>query len=1059
MGGRLGKGIVGRDHPAGVLRAEIARAADSHGGLVLVTGESGIGKTTLVTDAADEARRRGALVVGGSCWDSESSPGYWPWVQVLRALRRAGTPDEWSAVRAVGGAPLAALLGEAPPTDRDDAEPAQSFALYDAVTGALVAACQSRPVVVVLDDLHWADPASLRLLEFAAQHTWFERLLLIGTYRDIEVEAPGHRLRPLLLPLLAKASTLTLTGLDRDEVGVLIARTSGLEPERALVDEVHRRTGGNPFFVEQTARLWRADGAISGIAPGVSAAVGRRLSLLPERVVEVLTVAAVLGREFHRQVLAACATAPAAEIDRLLDAAVAARLVVTRGDGAFGFAHDLVRETLYEALGDAQRRRRHAAVIRAVDPAGALADRLPPADLARHAYLAGGDLEPGRAVDLLVAAARDAGARLATEESAVHYRRALELVDGPRRRAMIALEFGSELHHLSDRAEAWRHIDEAARIAREFDEPDLLGRVAVTAYRHTGPHSRRVQAVADLVREAHARAVGGSGPALDAAPLDRLVAELIEGSERRARHGRDDEALAFSLWARHDTMWGPGTAREREAVVREIAEVARRSGDRDGELFAASLRWVTMVEQGDPRYHDQLHTFVAMGQQLDIPRYRLATVVDRAIIAAFRGEFDRADTLLDEVPSHGDQGHPDFLFMTHHLRWARLALQGRFDEMDAVLAPLSKGDHPYIDLIRAITAIERADVEPAVRHVAEIEASGQPYPGSVRPLWLRLRAQVAAATGDPAASGEVRGALAPHRDEWVVSMYGCDISGPASLWIAMVDAAQGRWDDAVAGFTAARESADRLQARPWSVIAGAGLSHALAARGAAGDATTAEAVRKEVTREATRLGMGHVLARLRSVPAGPETGPAPAFVPEFRREGAVWRLGYAGAVVHLPDAKGLRDLHLLLSQPDVDIPAAHLLDPAAGPELVAARQMGGDPILDDEAKVRYRRHLAQMDEAIDRAAGRGDRRRAASLEAERVALLDELRAAGGLAGRSRRLGDQAERARKTVTARIRDTLRRLDERHPTLAAHLRDAVSTGSTCRYAPPEPVAWRLH
>jgi len=172
----------------------------------------------------------------------------------------------------------------------------------------------------------------------------------------------------------------------------------------------------------------------------------------------------------------------------------------------------------------------------------------------------------------------------------------------------------------------------------------------------------------------------------------------------------------------------------------------------------------------------------------------------------------------------------------------------------------------------------------------------------------------------------------------------------------------------------------------------------------------------------------------------------------------VWRLGFAGRVVHLPDAKGLRDLHELLSHPGADLAAVDLLDPAAGPELVAARRMGGDPVLDDEAKARYRRRLGELDEAIDRAAERADDRKLATLDAERRALIDELRAAAGLGGRTRLLGDEAERARKTVTARIRDTLRKIDERHPDLAAYLRDTISTGATCRYAPPAPVDWAL-
>jgi hypothetical protein len=296
------------------------------------------------------------------------------------------------------------------------------------------------------------------------------------------------------------------------------------------------------------------------------------------------------------------------------------------------------------------------------------------------------------------------------------------------------------------------------------------------------------------------------------------------------------------------------------------------------------------------------------------------------------------------------------------------------------------------------------------------------------PLLLRLRAQAAALARDPRRCEQARRALAPHRDEWAVSLYGCDISGPVHLWIAVIDASMGRWDDAVAGFTAAREAADRLQARPWSITARAGLADALAERGAAGDADAAEALRAELRLEAAALGMAHILERVRgsgadaAVPAmtgGPGTGAEPeaaatirqpAAAYEFRRDGAVWRLGYGGRVVHLPDAKGLRDLHELLSRPGTEVAAVELLDPAAGAELVAARRMGGDPMLDDEAKARYKRRLEQLDEAIDRAARRGAEHQAAALDDERKALLAQLRAAAGLAGRTRRLGDEAERA-------------------------------------------------
>ncbi|MET8372554.1 AAA family ATPase, partial [Micromonospora profundi] len=1047
MDAHLGDAIIGRDHPAALLRAELDRAATSHGGLALVTGEPGIGKTTLVTAAAREARQRGALVLGAACWDSGSAPGYWPWVQVLRGLRRSA--DDWAAARQSAEPALAALLGETG-AEADQAgrtaswagidtggemADREAFALYDAVTAALVAVSQHRPVVVVLDDLHWADPASLRLLEFAAQHTWFERLLLIGTYRDAEVESGDHPLRPLLMPLVAKATTITLSGLARDEVAALITRTAGREPDADLVDRVHGRTGGNPFFVEETARLWRADGGAGTIPPGVREAVRRRLAQLPGAVVEALTVAAVLGREFHRQVLAASSATPTAQVDRLLDRAVTARLVVARGGGRFAFAHDLVRETLYDGLTDEDRQTRHGAVVRAVDDLRELTDRLIPADLARHAYLAGPALERARVATLLVAAGRDAFGRLAADEGAVHFRRALEVVDDRAQRVRMLIEFGEAQYHHAGRDEAATLLTEAGALARTLDDPVLLARVALIVNR-----ARQVETIhsverAELVREAYRRLIGEPDAT---APVGALVADLITATETIARRGQDDEALTFSLWARHDTTWGLGTAAARAALTAEIRDVARRSGDRETELWATSLRWVALLELGNRGFVEEFTAFVNADRHGDLTRHQISAVVDSGIIAAFRGDFAEADERFVFLTNLSDPGHAQFGFMGHHLRWSRLVLQGRFAEAETLLDELAPIDYPYQELLRAITAAERGDGATTIRLTVGIEAANIRYPRPVSPLWLRLRAQAAAASRDPLRCDDARAALTPHRGEWMVGLFGCDISGPVDHWLAVVDAAQERWDDAIAGFTAARDSADRLGSRTWSLIACAGLVNALFARGHASDAATVAELRATTTRDATALGMLQVLHRLGTPATATTTAhptspnqtampgqvvmPDQAAVPgqtavpdqtavpgqaaapgqaasivaavqgyEFRRDGPVWQLAYAGVVAQLPDAKGLHDLHLLLSRPGGDVPAVELLDPAAGPELVAARRMGGDPVLDDEAKARYRRHLERLDEEIDRAAARGDDRKVAALDAERGARRAALR--------------------------------------------------------------------
>ncbi|MFJ7523407.1 ATP-binding protein [Streptomyces griseus] len=1191
--------LFGRDHPAGVLRSEIARATDSHGGLVLVTGEAGIGKSTLVTDAAHEARRRGALVVGGSCWDSDNTPGYWPWVQVLRGLGRSATAAEWTAAQEASDGRLAALLGDpvrvamggadgpslppapapmpspatdpapgatgtpgpdgthggGPGTETGTSPPggaspvdAEAFGLFDAVTTALVTVSQSRPLVVVLDDLHSADPASLRLLEFAAQHAWFERLLLIGTYRDVEVEAPGHPLQQLILPLVSRAAaTLTLTGLGRDEVGALMAVTTGREPTPRLVDEVHLRTGGNPFFVEQTARLWHSGSPVSTIPPGVREAVRRRLALLPGPVVSLLTSAALLGREFGRQVLALVHGAPVPHVDRLLEPAVVARVVVPRPSGQYVFAHDLLRETLYASLDDAEARERHAAAVRSLDAHGGLGDAVRPGALARHAHLAGEALDRDRRIDLLLAAARDASGRLADEEALAHYRRALAVAEagaegrGPdlRRAALIGLDLAGQLRNAGETAEAQRLLDRSVARARELDEPELLARVAITIHRD-GPFGVHGVATAGLLAEAHRRITGKEGQ--EGLSDDRLAQELAINFMALARSGSDDEALAFSLWARHDSVWGLGSAVERLGLTHEMTVVGRRTQHQDMELNATSMRWVTLLELGDPAFLDQFRAFVRLAELTELPRFALGVAVDTSLIAALQGRFAEASTALeDEALAPENNDHAAFGFMGHHLRWAMQLLRGHFAEAEETLGELPGTGYPYPGLLEAITAAEQGDAAPALRLIAEHADSDAPYPRAFMPLWLRLLAQTAAITRDPRLITRAEDELSPYTGQWVVSLYGCDISGPVDLWLGVLAAARDDQDAAVAALTEAAASSDRLGARPWAVRARLCLARSLLARagygaagdgaagegapgegaagdGAAGDVGQARRLLAEVGREAGELALAHREAEVEAlrtapptttVPAVPAAGGrarapvaapdrrtagsaparagaeaeagtraraeagartpaqmeagAPAGVPagpaaEFRRNGPVWLLRWDGVTVHVPDAKGLRDLHSLLGLPGADVPAVRLLAPEGGDLVVAAGRLGGDPVLDEEAKRRYKEHLARLDAAIDRAAARDDVRGVETYDRERQALLDELRAAAGLGGRTRRLGDQTERARKTVTARIRDTLRKLDTLHPALAAHLKASVTTGTTCAYRPEHAPDWRL-
>ena len=205
--------------------------------------------------------------------------------------------------------------------------------------------------------------------------------------------------------------------------------------------------------------------------------------------------------------------------------------------------------------------------------------------------------------------------------------------------------------------------------------------------------------------------------------------------------------------------------------------------------------------------------------------------------------------------------------------------------------------------------------------------------------------------------------------------------------------------------------------------------------------------------EAERLGLGGPgRHRGRAAGRGRPAGPA-----EFRRAGAAWTLGYAGRTVRLPDAKGMRDLAVLLSRPGQPVPAAELVALSGGGRPArAGLAMGADAVLDDQAKQAYRRRLQALDREVADAEDQGDPDRVEKARAERDAIAHELAAALGLGGRDRGLGDPSERARKAVTERIRYSMARIAAVHPELAAHLEASVTTGSSCAYVPAEPVTW---
>lgn len=883
----------------------------------------------------------------------------------------------------------------------------------------LVTVAARRPIVVVLEDLHHADVASLQMLDFLTRHAWFEPVLAVGTYRDTELEAAAHPARPRLLPLLGRATQLRLTGLDHDGVRELLAR-AGRALDHAAVARVVQRTGGNPFFVEQTALL---DGALRDGPPtaGVRDVVERRLEVLAAaapQAVPALEAAAVAGHTFDPEALRPVAELDAAAVEEALAAAEAASLVVRR-DGRCAFVHDIVREHLYGRLPAACRQELHAALV------GVLSGRpgTSAATLARHARLAVPALPPARVVPVLVAAARDAAARLAAEEAVRHLRDALALLAtepaaaGRDVEVEVRLELAAQLDRAGDITGA---RETALGVLNGADRPELRARAALQVHRlgdpggpghdeiamldavlpdvEDGPLRARVLAAASMARTHHA--------------VDHPRAlELGRQAVDVARASGDPDALGWSLLARHDGRWEPGTAAERLELLDELAALARGRGARELEGLAAFLRFLALLERGDPGAFDAFATFRALTERTRLPRHRYLVASREATTALLTGDLDRAADLVDAARDLGARfGEADSAPMWRDQAWALHTLRGDHDAALEVARTAVPG-HPFNPVLEGLTAAAAGDADRALSRLDDVERLIAGVHRRFRWMHVVYLCEVAAATGDPALAERARAAAVPVRDGWAVLSGGSAVWGPVSYWLGRVDVATGRRDDAVAGLTAAVRSARRLHARPWAQRA----QDALAALG-----------------------------------AGERDRPAA----EFRRDDDVWTLTFAGRTAHVPDAKGLRDIATLLAVPHTDVPAVDLLH---GTEARRPRTTGADPMIDDAARRAYLRRLTALDGEIDAALDRGDDRRAARLDAERAALLDELRRAAGLGGRTRRLGDERERARQTVTARIRDSIRRLRAVHPELAAHLAEAVHTGRVCAYRPTEPVAWR--
>jgi len=1008
--------LLGRELALAAAGSVLDDALSGSGQFLMISGEAGIGKTAMLASLTERAGP-GPLVLRGFCWEGDGAPPYWPWSQVLRA---SGLPV---AELGEAGWLVQPASGTAEPMSAAAAADAQ-FRLFEAVSRCLSGLAARQPVLVVLDDLHWADEPSLRLLGFLARALATEAVLLLGAYRDTEASRE-------LRELAGTAQQLALHGLAPAEVEAMareLAEAMSVPgPSSQVASELWQRSGGNPFLVRELTRLLAAQGSWdepTQLPASVTETLRRRLARLSTDCVRLLERAAVAGRDIDLSLLApgpaaaghwAAADQDAARV--LLDEA--RRAGVITGTSEPRFTHDLYRETILDGLGAEARTEINLSVGRALQARSG-----PAARVAAHLLAAGPQAQPG-ALEYSLLAAQEATARLGHEDACAHYLRALRLTGaahGPAGgRTEILMELGAAHDRAGQPDRARQRFLEAADASRAAGDAVGLATAALGLQALGHRSGARNAELLGLLREASQRLEAAGGPlglrSRVQAALARVirhgsgrlpgpeVAETARRAVELATAADDPSALATAKLAMHDVMWVPGTAAARLPVIAEMLDAARACGDDDLVAEAHLLRAAALLELGDPAGRDELHTYITLAGRLGHARGRWGALTRQATFAQLAGRAEEAARLGEQALELGLAiGEQDAGGCFCTSRWAMVALG--VPEPEEMYMYADDPLWPMFPLFRAWA--------PAVRgQVAEAAAALGDFSVLDVTMWTGLEgiavaAVVFAAVGSDAQRTWAYEQLRPYAGIHVV------IGGCASYHAAVdhhlgaLAAALGDTAAAEAHFRAALAMHERL--------------------GAAGWARMSE----------------QALARLRPAPAGPPAN-------EFRRADGVRTLCFHGQQVRVPDSKGLGDLAVLIGARGADV---HVLT-LVGHELP---RLGADPVLDGQAKAAYKARLDDLAVQIDDADAAGRAETAEKLRSERDALIRELAAAAGLGGRDRRLGDETERARKTVSARVRDALTKIDRVHPELAAHLRGALRMGTVCSYTPAEPTTWEV-
>jgi predicted Ser/Thr protein kinase/tetratricopeptide (TPR) repeat protein len=727
--------------------------------LVLLAGEPGIGKTRLaLTFAASCADTRATVLVGHS--DEEALIPYQPFVEALTWFARVCPDSELRShlAAAGGGAELGQLVPEVLRRCPDLPTPlvmnaeSQRYRLFEAVSGFLAAASASHPILLLLDDLHWADKPTLLMLRHLMRAPARAGLCTVGTYRESEVDR-AHPFGEMLADLRRELSVtrMSLRGLDQQQVRGLVHSVLGQDAPPNLSAAVGEITGGNPFFVGETLRHIKESGAITellgkgaefdpaklGLPEGVKEVIGRRLSRTSEHCNRVLTLAAVIGREFDVAVLEALGDFPDDQLLDSIDEAVAAHLVAEApgGRGRFSFQHALIRQTLYGELTSSRRARLHRRIGEALERLTQGRPSQPLADLAYHFTQAAPGGHAEKAIDYATRAGDRAADALAYEEAARFYDMALQSLefgdvpdeaarrvdlhtrraqafgslalwaaeqadvdlalqflpaDQIERRAELLLMRADSSFYLLDipgvRKFASSGLELAERVQRSDLAADAMGWLA-RCLQAGGELDKAI----DMDRAAIGKGLGRKGVATMHAPLTLYLAgradEAVAAGEQayeRARSSRDTEFAMFALSHYALALSGTGRYADADRVFGEARQFGRRHGVLPPLARAMAMQAGLHLAVFDFEGAEALQREAReLAQSLAFTPTLVSATIDLLLTFARRNEPGRAENYVDQVAGAiaTAPGWHEWLW-TLRLRQARAELALARDELD-----------------------------------------------------------------------------------------------------------------------------------------------------------------------------------------------------------------------------------------------------------------------------------------------------------------------------------------------------------------------------------------